>query len=106
MSAEQRAEEVEKRMAEFQTTIDDLETRLGTLQTERGELEFDLKVRRYFLMQVLLVNLKESKRRCLTLQQELDTSEAVQRDFVKLSQSLQIELEKIRQAEQVPLSFV
>uniref|UniRef100_A0A914VXL3 FYVE-type domain-containing protein n=1 Tax=Plectus sambesii TaxID=2011161 RepID=A0A914VXL3_9BILA len=85
LSAEQRAEEVEKRMAEFQTTIDDLETRLGTLQTERGELEFDLK---------------ESKRRCHTLQQELDTSEVVQRDFVKLSQSLQIELEKIRQAEQ------
>jgi hypothetical protein len=45
--------------------------------------------------------LQEYKKRCTTLQQELDTSEAVQRDFVKLSQSLQIELEKIRQAEQV-----
>lgn len=39
--------------------------------------------------------------RCAALQQELDTSEAVQKDFVKLSQNLQIELEKIRQAEQV-----
>ncbi|RWS28756.1 rab GTPase-binding effector protein 1-like protein [Leptotrombidium deliense] len=34
-----------------------------------------------------------------SLQVELDNSEAVQRDFVKLSQSLQIQLEKIRQAD-------
>ncbi|CAG5124695.1 unnamed protein product, partial [Candidula unifasciata] len=34
-----------------------------------------------------------------SLQVDLDNSEAVQRDFVKLSQSLQIQLEKIRQAE-------
>ena len=33
------------------------------------------------------------------LQQELDNSVAVQTDFVRLSQSLQMELEKIRQAE-------
>ena len=36
-----------------------------------------------------------------TLRHELDTSESVQRDFVKLSQNLQMELEKIRQSEQV-----
>lgn len=34
-----------------------------------------------------------------SLQQELDTSETVQKDFVKLSQSLQVELEKIRGAD-------
>ncbi|XP_060079265.1 rab GTPase-binding effector protein 1-like [Ylistrum balloti] len=34
-----------------------------------------------------------------SLQVDLDNSETVQRDFVKLSQSLQIQLEKIRQAE-------
>ncbi|CAH1801364.1 unnamed protein product [Owenia fusiformis] len=34
-----------------------------------------------------------------SLQADLDNSEAVQRDFVKLSQSLQIQLEKIRQGE-------
>ena len=33
------------------------------------------------------------------LQQELDNSVAVQTDFVRLSQSLQMELEKIRQSE-------
>lgn len=37
--------------------------------------------------------------RVQTLQTELDNSEAVQRDFVKLSQSLQVELEKIRQSD-------
>ncbi|XP_077510896.1 rab GTPase-binding effector protein 1-like isoform X2 [Amblyomma americanum] len=37
--------------------------------------------------------------RVQTLQAELDNSEAVQRDFVKLSQSLQVELEKIRQSD-------
>ncbi|RCN49492.1 hypothetical protein ANCCAN_04433 [Ancylostoma caninum] len=40
------------------------------------------------------------KARCASLQSELDTSEAVQKDFVQLSQSLQIQLEKIRQSEQ------
>lgn len=34
-----------------------------------------------------------------TLQHDLDTSETVQRDFVRLSQSLQVQLEKIRQSE-------
>ncbi|KAK3884811.1 hypothetical protein Pcinc_010939 [Petrolisthes cinctipes] len=41
----------------------------------------------------------ELKGRVTTLQHDLDTSEAVQRDFVRLSQSLQVQLEKIRQSE-------
>ena len=41
----------------------------------------------------------EMKGRVTNLQQELDNSVAVQTDFVRLSQSLQMELEKIRQAE-------
>jgi Rab GTPase-binding effector protein 1 len=41
----------------------------------------------------------ELKPRILNLQQELDNSVAVQTDFVRLSQSLQMELEKIRQSE-------
>ncbi len=38
----------------------------------------------------------EFKARVTNLQQELDNSVAVQNDFVRLSQSLQMELEKIR----------
>ena len=41
----------------------------------------------------------EMKGRVTNLQQELDNSVAVQTDFVRLSQSLQMELEKIRQSE-------
>ena len=43
--------------------------------------------------------LAESGARIKNLQQELDNSVAVQTDFVRLSQSLQMELEKIRQSE-------
>ena len=43
--------------------------------------------------------ISELKARISNLQQELDNSVAVQTDFVRLSQSLQMELEKIRQSE-------
>jgi len=43
----------------------------------------------------------ERRVRLSQLQTELDTSESVQRDFVKLSQSLQMKLELIRQNEKV-----
>lgn len=79
-----RTQELERQITEYQTTVGDLETKLQSLQTDKGELDF--------------ANL-EYKKKTLALQQELDNCEAVQRDFVKLSQSLQIELEKIRQAE-------
>uniref|UniRef100_A0A4W3IC08 Rabaptin, RAB GTPase binding effector protein 1 n=1 Tax=Callorhinchus milii TaxID=7868 RepID=A0A4W3IC08_CALMI len=41
----------------------------------------------------------EEKNKSQRLQTELDVSEQVQRDFVKLSQTLQVQLERIRQAE-------
>jgi hypothetical protein len=41
----------------------------------------------------------EIKSRVGSLQQELDNSEAVQKDFVRLSQSLQVQLERIREAD-------
>lgn len=40
--------------------------------------------------------MQDLRQRVASLQQELDNSEAVQKDFVRLSQSLQVELEKIR----------
>uniref|UniRef100_A0A6P7GG42 Rab GTPase-binding effector protein 1 n=1 Tax=Diabrotica virgifera virgifera TaxID=50390 RepID=A0A6P7GG42_DIAVI len=41
----------------------------------------------------------ELKSRVFSLQQELDNTEAVQQDFVRLSQSLQVQLEKIRESD-------
>ena len=42
---------------------------------------------------------RELEARIKNLQQELDNSMAVQTDFVRLSQSLQMQLENIRQGE-------
>nr|XP_023024989.1 early endosome antigen 1 [Leptinotarsa decemlineata] len=42
---------------------------------------------------------KELRTRVISLQQELDTTETVQKDFVRLSQSLQVQLEKIRESD-------
>ncbi|KAF5282899.1 hypothetical protein FQR65_LT14176 [Abscondita terminalis] len=44
-------------------------------------------------------HINELKARVGSLQQELDNSEAVQKDFVRLSQNLQVELEKIRDSD-------
>ncbi|KTF79684.1 hypothetical protein cypCar_00032349 [Cyprinus carpio] len=41
----------------------------------------------------------EEKDKAQRLQTELDVSEQVQRDFVKLSQTLQVQMERIRQAD-------
>uniref|UniRef100_A0A671G3U1 Rab GTPase-binding effector protein 2 n=1 Tax=Rhinolophus ferrumequinum TaxID=59479 RepID=A0A671G3U1_RHIFE len=43
--------------------------------------------------------LSEQKAKVVRLQAELETSEQVQRDFVRLSQALQVRLERVRQAE-------
>lgn len=45
------------------------------------------------------IEIHELKAKVQSLQNDLDVSEAVQKDFVKLSQSLQVELEKIRQSD-------
>lgn len=46
-------------------------------------------------------SLFEEKNKAQRLQTELDVSEQVQRDFVKLSQTLQVQLERIRQTESI-----
>jgi len=66
------------------TTIDDLEKTVEILRQEKLGAE---------------ASAREYRQKANLLQQELDTCEQVQKDFVRLSQSLQIELEKIRQAD-------
>ena len=53
----------------------------------------------FFLQKLLEEQVTELKSRVGSLQQELDNSEAVQKDFVRLSQSLQVQLERIREAD-------
>ncbi|XP_073915326.1 rab GTPase-binding effector protein 2 isoform X2 [Castor canadensis] len=63
-----------------------LRTEVERLQEEHGKAQLtDL--------------LSEQRAKALRLQAELETSEHVQRDFVRLSQALQVRLERIRQAE-------
>lgn len=70
-------------LAEREEKLERLEKQLDIVLKENKEAE--LKV-------------AELRQRVTSLQQELDTSEAVQKDFVRLSQSLQVQLERIRQA--------
>ncbi|KAI6176692.1 CRE-RABN-5 protein [Aphelenchoides bicaudatus] len=69
---------------ELRQTIDDLEKRLVETQAESN---------------AMAQSLHEFRQRCSQLQHELDNSEAVQRDFVQLSQKLQVQLEVIRQGD-------
>lgn len=70
-------------LADREEKLDRLEKQLQELQKEKKDAESAIT---------------ELRQRVMSLQQELDTSEAVQKDFVRLSQSLQVQLERIRQA--------
>nr|XP_057942227.1 rab GTPase-binding effector protein 1 [Doryrhamphus excisus] len=84
-------EQLQSRLAEKTETLESiqalktsLEQQLKELSAAKGALE----------SQVL-----EEKDKAQRLQTELDVSEQVQKDFVKLSQTLQVQLERIRQAD-------
>uniref|UniRef100_A0A6Q2YUX2 Rab GTPase-binding effector protein 1 n=1 Tax=Esox lucius TaxID=8010 RepID=A0A6Q2YUX2_ESOLU len=76
--------EKSKTLESVQCLKDSLEEQLRELTTTKGALE----------AQAL-----DEKDKAQRLQTELDVSEQVQRDFVKLSQTLQVQLERIRQAD-------
>ncbi|OQV17495.1 hypothetical protein BV898_08428 [Hypsibius exemplaris] len=75
---------LEENLAVRNATVHELRQELSHILADKAQLEKDLH---------------QSRSRAQAMQVDLDNSEAVQRDFVKLSQSLQVELEKIRQAE-------
>uniref|UniRef100_I3N2N8 Rabaptin, RAB GTPase binding effector protein 2 n=1 Tax=Ictidomys tridecemlineatus TaxID=43179 RepID=I3N2N8_ICTTR len=69
-----------------------LEASLCSLRTEMDRIQQEQS-------QAQLTDLlSEQRAKVLRLQAELETSEQVQRDFVRLSQALQVRLERIRQA--------
>ncbi|XP_069703128.1 rab GTPase-binding effector protein 1 isoform X2 [Periplaneta americana] len=88
----------EKERHEYKVTHEELEELVKNSQrtaTEfEGQLTEALKTKKQLEEQVA-----ELKSRVGSLQQELDNSEAVQKDFVRLSQSLQVQLERIREAD-------
>uniref|UniRef100_A0A8D1CIN2 Rabaptin, RAB GTPase binding effector protein 1 n=1 Tax=Sus scrofa TaxID=9823 RepID=A0A8D1CIN2_PIG len=80
----------------LQLEIENCKEEIASISSLKAELE-RIKVEKG---QVTVEQLMfEEKNKAQRLQTELDVSEQVQRDFVKLSQTLQVQLERIRQAD-------
>nr|XP_028564340.1 rab GTPase-binding effector protein 1 isoform X3 [Podarcis muralis] len=83
---------------QLESALKEKKQQLESLQERRNSLEEQLKkelAAKANLEQLMF----EEKNKAQRLQTELDVSEQVQRDFVKLSQTLQVQLERIRQAD-------
>ncbi|XP_063098231.1 rab GTPase-binding effector protein 1 isoform X1 [Cavia porcellus] len=100
-------------------SISSLKAELERIKVEKGQLESTLREKSQQLESLLEIKINleeqlkketaakvaaeqlmfEEKNKAQRLQTELDVSEQVQRDFVKLSQTLQVQLERIRQAD-------
>uniref|UniRef100_A0A452SJZ4 Rab GTPase-binding effector protein 1 n=1 Tax=Ursus americanus TaxID=9643 RepID=A0A452SJZ4_URSAM len=76
-------------------SISSLKAELERIKVEKGQLELKKETAAKVTVEQLMF---EEKNKAQRLQTELDVSEQVQRDFVKLSQTLQVQLERIRQA--------
>ncbi|KAM9117903.1 rab GTPase-binding effector protein 1 isoform 2-T2 [Pangshura tecta] len=82
----------------LECTLQEKQQQLESLQEMKNTFEEQLKketTAKTNLEQLMF----EEKNKAQRLQTELDVSEQVQRDFVKLSQTLQVQLERIRQAD-------
>ncbi|KAK7926021.1 hypothetical protein WMY93_008331 [Mugilogobius chulae] len=84
-------EQLQSSVTEKTETLERLQTLKSSLEQQISELT---SAKSALESQVL-----DEKDKAQRLQTELDVSEQVQKDFVKLSQTLQVQLERIRQAE-------
>lgn len=84
-------DKLESELQECRTELQGLQVALSHLQRDGKTQSHDKTV----VQQQCL----ELRSQVISLRSQLDTSQAVQRDFVQLSQSLQVKLEQIRQAE-------
>ena len=89
-AVQKRSREIENLAKKLEFDKTNLDKELETVNTHKARAENQIT---------------EMKSRISNLQQELDNSVAVQTDFVRLSQSLQMELEKIRQSEKEVVKF-
>ncbi|XP_044285733.1 rab GTPase-binding effector protein 1 isoform X4 [Varanus komodoensis] len=83
---------------QLENTLKEKMQQLESFQEKKNSLEEQLKkeaAAKANFEQLMF----EEKNKAQRLQTELDVSEQVQRDFVKLSQTLQVQLERIRQAD-------
>ncbi|TKC42425.1 hypothetical protein EI555_006221, partial [Monodon monoceros] len=96
LKAELERIKVEK--GQLESTLREKSQQLESLQEMKIALEEQLKKETAAKVTVEQLMFEE-KNKAQRLQTELDVSEQVQRDFVKLSQTLQVQLERIRQAD-------
>lgn len=94
---------LQDRLTEYLLTQQKYETMKNTFERKESELNKQISEFRVQVIELQEMNEKlnrinvEYKSKIKNLQDDLATSEHVQRDFVKLSQSLQITIEKFRQ---------
>ncbi|XP_072163930.1 rab GTPase-binding effector protein 1-like [Diadema setosum] len=101
-SLREEHEKEKKARAEAEDSLKELQESKKTLQSKSKEIITALKdqVEDLGVAKVRLeTDLQEQKSKVQNLQADLVNSEAVQMDFVKLSQSLQVQLEMIRQKD-------
>lgn len=101
-SLDAQLESEKKGKSESEQKLQEAQAQIKSLQSKSKQVIHDLKsqVEEGSSTRTTLDNELQSLRlQVQSLQVDLDNSEAVQRDFVKLSQSLQVQLEKIRASE-------
>uniref|UniRef100_A0A671Q7I5 Rab GTPase-binding effector protein 1 n=1 Tax=Sinocyclocheilus anshuiensis TaxID=1608454 RepID=A0A671Q7I5_9TELE len=91
-------EEIGEWIADLESSLAEKSQMLESVQGLKNRLEEQLKDT-LGSKSALETQVFEEKDKAQRLQTELDVSEQVQRDFVKLSQTLQVQLERIRQAD-------
>uniref|UniRef100_A0A8C1XL61 Rab GTPase-binding effector protein 1 n=1 Tax=Cyprinus carpio TaxID=7962 RepID=A0A8C1XL61_CYPCA len=91
-------EEIGEWIADLESSLAEKSQMLESVQGLKNSLEKQLKDA-LGSKSALETQVFEEKDKAQRLQTELDVSEQVQRDFVKLSQTLQVQLERIRQAD-------
>ncbi|XP_023688921.1 rab GTPase-binding effector protein 1 isoform X4 [Paramormyrops kingsleyae] len=91
-------ERVKVEKEQLERTLEEKSQALDSIQGLKSSLEGQLK-EALSSKSALESQVFDEKDKAQRLQTELDVSEQVQRDFVKLSQTLQVQLERIRQAD-------
>lgn len=101
-SLKSQHESEQQRRMELQKSFQDLQQKYADSQAKHRQILTALQKRveeGSKTKEKLEYEVMQLKCKIQTLQTDLDNSEAVQRDFVKLSQSLQVQLEKIRESK-------
>nr|XP_039252007.1 rab GTPase-binding effector protein 1-like [Styela clava] len=90
----------EKEKSEIQQELEKMKTSRDALQSKSSEIIKGFREKHLAEIKAkedVERSLAEAKNRLRSLQSALETSEHVQRDFVRLSQSLQVQLEEVRE---------